>query len=177
MQRGRPVTWLAEVVPADTPLGEVLGLRPELAVLSDDYMSEIWAAGDPVVLELCRLRIAQLLGDADQQRLRHDRAVAAGLTEAQVGALARHHDDPSFTEHQRACLAYAEQYVVDVHGLTDADAQRVEAGMGQAEFVAFTVALGMFDGVGRMRLALGVGEAPADEPLVVPTPAAGRAAH
>jgi alkylhydroperoxidase family enzyme len=152
------MTWLAATAPADTALGEVLGLRPELASLYADYMAEIWAACDPVVLELCRLRIAMLLGDDEQQGLRDGSAVAAGLSEAQVAALAVHDRSPLFTDHQRACLAYAEQYVVDVHGLTDADAAAVQRGMSDASFVAFTIALGMFDGIARMRLALDVTE-------------------
>ena len=44
--------------------------------------------------------------------------------------------------------------MIDVHGLTDADADRVKDGMTDADFVAFTVALGLLDGVGRMRLVL-----------------------
>ena len=170
------MTWLAETAPAGTAFGEVLALRPELAALYDHYMTEIWAAGDPVVLELCRLRIAAIIGDADQQRLRHDSAVAAGLSEQQVAALAAHDRSPLFTDHQRACLAYAEQYVVDVHGLTDADAAAVKRGMGDPEFVAFTIALGMFDGVARMRLALGVAEPTASAPIVVHAPAPARTA-
>jgi alkylhydroperoxidase family enzyme len=174
------MTWLAEHSSADTPLGEVLGLRPELDRLYGAYMAEIWSACDPVVLDLCRLRIAALLGDADQQRLRHDTAVAAGLSEEQVAALPLHHRSALFTDHQRACLAYAEQYVVDVHGITDADAERVRQGMDDAQFVTFTIALGMFEGIGRMRLALGTSETSSGSstaPLLIPTPAPGRAPH
>ncbi|MGH9271326.1 MAG: carboxymuconolactone decarboxylase family protein [Ilumatobacteraceae bacterium] len=135
-------------------LHEAMATRPELAEPLDDYLASAFAAVDPVVLELCRLRIATLHGDANQQRLRTDAAIVAGLDEDKIAALADHHRASQFTDHERACLAYAEQFVIDVHGLTDADADRVKDGMTDAEFVAFTVALGLLDGVGRMRLVL-----------------------
>ncbi len=135
-------------------LDEAMATRPELAEPLDDYLATAFAAVDPVVLELCRLRIATLHGDAHQQRVRTESALAAGLTEDKIAALADHARAPQFTDHERACLAYAEQFVIDVHGLTDADAERVQDGMTDAEFVAFTVALGLLDGIGRMRLVL-----------------------
>lgn len=178
------MTWLLERAPGETPLQEVLGLRPELASLLDDYLAQAWADHDPVVLELCRLRIAKLHGDAAQQRLRHDSAMAAGLTEDKVAALADYHRSPHYSEHERACLNYAEQYVIDVHSITDDDAATVKQGMTDAEFVSFTVALGLFDGIGRLRLALGVDDASSPAPAVeggatitVPTPSAGHPAH
>ena len=171
------MTWLAETADGATPLQQALGLRPDLEVLFGDYLAHVWSGADPVVLELCRLRIAMLHGDDAQQRLRHDTAVAAGLTEDKVAALADHHGSPLFSDHERACMSYAEQYVIDVHSITDADADRVKAGMTDAEFVAFTVALGLFDGLGRFRLVLGVDEVPTGRPVGRPTPAPGRPGH
>ena len=135
-------------------LDEAMATRPELAEPLDDYLATAFAAVDPVVLELCRLRIATLHGDPHRRACARSPPVAAGLGEDKIAALADHHRSPQFTDHERACLAYAEQFVIDVHGLTDADAERVKDGMTDADFVAFTVALGLLDGVGRMRLAL-----------------------
>ena len=173
------MTWLRQTGDGATPLQDVTALRPDLDALLQHYLAEAWSAGDPVVLELCRLRIATLHGDADQRRLRHASAIEAGLTEEMVAALPDHHRAACFTEHQRRCLAYAEQYVIDVHGLTDGDAEGVKAGMTDAEFVAFTVALGLFDGVGRLRLALGVADdaTELDAVRVVPTPSAHAPSH
>jgi alkylhydroperoxidase family enzyme len=175
--QGAPVTWIAARVEAATPLHDVLELRPELAELLDDYLAAVWHAADPVLLELCRLRIATVHGDTAQQRLRHDTAMAAGLTEEKVAALPGYATSPLFTDHERTCIAYAEQYVIDVHGITDADAEAVKRGMSDADFVAFTVALGLFDGLGRLRLVLGVDEPTTDEPVTVPTPGPGHHAH
>ena len=131
-----------------TSFDEAMTTRPELAGPLDDYLATTFAAVDPVVLELCRLRIADLHG---AERRRRD---VVGVTDEHVAALADHHRSPRFTDQEKACLAYAEQFVIDVHGLTDADADRVKQHLTDADFVAFTVALGLLDGLGRMRLAL-----------------------
>ena len=142
------MTWLEGIdaaAGAPTAAG-ALALRPELAELVAAYDAELRCV-EPVLLELCRLRIAQLLGDSTQ---------VAALTGSKMAALAAYPTSPLFSEHERTCLNYAEQYVIDVHSLTDADADAVKQGMTDAEFVGFTVALGMFEGFARFRLILGV---------------------
>jgi hypothetical protein len=48
-------------------LAEVLIPHPDITDRLDDLHREAWRVADPVLLELCRLRIAQLLGgDAEQ---------------------------------------------------------------------------------------------------------------
>lgn len=153
---GRRMGWLGARADGTTSLQRVTRLRPELDDLLQPFLAEAWAEGDAVVLELCRLRIATLHGDRVEAGRRTPAAVAAGLTEEMVAALPRYPAAACFTEHQRRCIAYAEQYVIDVHGITDLDADRVREAMTDAEFVGFTVALGQFDGIGRLRLALDV---------------------
>jgi len=80
---------------------------------------------------------------------------AAGLDEAKVGRLARWAEDPAFTDAERAVLAVAEQFVIDVHGVSDADFARLADHLSPPECVGFTVALGLFDGASRLRIALG----------------------
>ncbi len=177
------MTWLRLEEPTgDTPLQQVLGVRPDLERLLGDYYGEVWAGGrvDPVVLELCRLRIAQLHGDTSQLSWRHEPAVAAGLTEAKVAALPRAFESVELSEHERACVTYAEKFAIDVHSVTDADAEAVKAGTDDAGFVAFTIALGLLDGLGRLRLLLDVDPPVATgpdtvSPPEVPAPAPGRA--
>ncbi|MFM7537969.1 MAG: carboxymuconolactone decarboxylase family protein [Acidimicrobiales bacterium] len=165
------MTWLSVQAEGPTALERVLRLRPDLRDLFTGYLGLLWSERlvDPVVLELCRLRIAQLHGDGTQALLRYDAAVAAGLTEAQAAAVASWFDSPLFSEHQKACIAYAEVFAMDVHALTDEMADAVKVGMDDAAFVAFTVALGMFDGLGRFRLVLGADE-PVTAPATVPAP-------
>lgn len=148
------MTWLEGIdVAAEPPTAAgALALRPELADLVAAYEAELRCV-DPVLLELCRVRIAQLLGaDAATATPVPGSADAA----AKIAALAAYPTSPLFSDHERTCLNYAEQYVIDVHSLTDADAEAVKRGMSDAEFVGFTVALGMFEGLTRFRLILGV---------------------
>ncbi len=156
------MTWLEGIDVgtrgAGATVADALALRPELAGLFDEYLSQIAAPTTvrPVLADLCRLRIAQLLGDTAEFARRDPAATEAGLTERMIADLARYPTSPLFTPHERTCLNYAEQYVIDVHSITDADAAAVKQGMTDAEFVGFTVALGMFEGTTRFRLILGV---------------------
>ena len=83
----------------------------------------LWDVGvDPVTLELCRLRMATLIGSAadlamrqpERRRRRPDRGSRRGAPGvADLGAV-----------HRRATLrdsAFAEQFVIDAHGFTDDD--------------------------------------------------------
>lgn len=171
------MTWLRGSADGATSLQQALGLRPELKELFGAYLAQAWADNDPVLIELCRLRIAKLHGDDAQQRLRHTTAMDAGLTESKIAELSRYHSSSRYSAHERHCLNYAEKYVIDVHSITDADADTVKEAMADDEFVAFTVALGLFDGIGRFRLALGLGAGEPAEVTVVPTPSATAAAH
>lgn len=136
-------------------VGELLGSRPELQHLYAEMTQRAWQTGvDPVVLELCRLRIAQLHGNAAALAERTPAAVAAGLDEGVVAHLKDWPTDPAFDPAARAALGFAELFVMDVHSITDADAAAVTAVLGDAGMVGFVLALGVFDGATRLQLLL-----------------------
>jgi len=110
----------------------------------------------PVLLELCRLRIAALLACEAEQSLRDRNALSAGLTEEKIAALAGYATAPAFSRMERACIAYAEQYVLDPHALTDADFADLRSMLGSKEIAALTLAVAVFDATIRFRLALGI---------------------
>lgn len=134
----------------------VLALRPELAADHARLMDAVWDHLDPVLLELCRLRMAKLLGATAAQSERSSRAVEAGLTDDLVARLPAWPADPAFTEAHRAALAFTEQLVVDHHGVTDAHVQALEAALGRDGVVVLTTALGVWDNLHRLDNALGV---------------------
>ena len=118
------MTWLPAPAAGDTPLDRVLGLRPGLRAEYRAFLSTVWTRSglDPVVLELCRLRVAQLLGCDGELAERTASARDAGLDEAKIAMLPQWPTSPVFTATERACLAYAEQFVLDPHGVDDAQA-------------------------------------------------------
>ena len=142
----------------DTPFARVFNLCPELFARFRAFAGLFWTRRpvDPVVLELCRLRIAQLLGSDADLAERGPEARDAGLTEARIATLDRWRDTPGYSAAERACLAFAEKFALDPHGVTDADAAAVAAHLSPPEMVAFTEALAVFDGFTRFRLILGI---------------------
>jgi len=125
-----------------------------------------WAEGDPVLLELARLRTATLLRyDAERGR-RSARARAAGLTEAKVAELPAWPTSPLFTPRERACLALAEQFVIDAAGVTDSLVVGVTDHLGAEGCYAFVQALSVLETFQRACLTLGIDSAPEVDELV-----------
>jgi alkylhydroperoxidase family enzyme len=158
---------------AETPFERVLGLRPNLLEDFKRFYALFWEQRlvDPVLLELCRLRVAQIHGCDAELRVRYQPALDAGLDEKKIAALASAGDSPLYSEAERACVAFAELFAMDPHAITDADAARVVAVLGDAGTVALVEALALFDGFMRFRLILGV-DAPAQRVVAVPAPRA-----
>jgi len=134
----------------------VFGLRPDLQQPYDDFAGLFWHRPllDPVVLELCRLRVAQLLGCDAETAVRYAPAVASGLRDEQVSRLAEWPSADCFTDAQRGVLAFAEQFVIDPHGVDDVMRATLAEHYQSKEIVALTMALAVFDGFTRFRNAL-----------------------
>jgi alkylhydroperoxidase family enzyme len=165
-------SWLPETVDGATPFEAVFGLRPDLYEPFRDFYAVFWAREllDPVVLELCRLRVAQLLRCESEQQVRYRPALDAGLTEEQVARLPAWPSDPMFTEGQRAALAFAEQFVIDVSGIDHELRDRVIDSYTPAALVTLCEALALFDGFCRFRTILGVDTPTPAGPVVVAGP-------
>ena len=112
-----------------------------------------WDVADPVLLELCRLRIAQLLGCGPEQDARTPEALAAGLDEATIADLRAWPTSSRFGPRERACLAFCEQFVIDVASLSDELACALADELGSAAFVDFVNALLIVEQRQRLRLA------------------------
>jgi alkylhydroperoxidase family enzyme len=169
------MSWLldsadAAARPGATPFERVFSLRQNLLDDFRAFYALFWEQKlvDPRILELCRLRIAQIHGCESELRTRYEPARAAGLDEAKIAALPNAAESPLYGDAERACIAFAELFAMDPHAITDADAARVTSVLGDAGTVALVEALALFDGFIRFRLMLGV-EAP-DANVVAPAP-------
>jgi alkylhydroperoxidase family enzyme len=134
----------------------VVSQRPRYAGALADIETALWQqkAISPLLLELCRLRIAQLLGCEVALVHRTPEAVA-GLDENLVSLLPRWPTDTSFSDRERVCLGYAEQLLIDAQGVSDQEADRVIDAVGQGGFLVLTYACGLFETTQRARLTIG----------------------
>ncbi len=141
-----------------TALDAVFGHRPNLYREFRDFYALFWEAGlvEAALLELCRLRIAAILGCESELALRYESAREAGLDESKIAALDDWSHDERFSEFERAALAFAEMFVNDPHAITDEDAHAVAKQLGDEGMVTFVEALALFDGFSRFRVMLGV---------------------
>jgi alkylhydroperoxidase family enzyme len=138
--------------PTGDVLASVLAGHPDVGGSLDAAWTAAWETAEPVLLELCRLRIAMLLGCPDELDSRTAVAVAAGLEEASVESLAQWPTSPLFGARERACLAFAEQFVIDVAGLDDATAGAAREELGEQGLVDFVNALLVVEQRQRLRL-------------------------
>jgi alkylhydroperoxidase family enzyme len=164
------MTWLSET-PGASALERVLGGRPELQPFFREFVGRVWADGlvEPDLLELCRLAIARVHGCESDLALRYQAACDAGLSEEKVAALPYWRTSEHFSERERHCLALAEQFTLDPHGVDDESFGRVASDLGPQGTVALVYSLAVFDGLARLRAILGV-EPEAAAPVVMPTP-------
>ncbi|MGD9793534.1 MAG: carboxymuconolactone decarboxylase family protein [Acidimicrobiia bacterium] len=148
-------TWAPQADDGGTVLDRVVNHRPDYADAMRSVDAAIWSqrALDLGVLELCRLRIAQLLGaphGVDNVRSE----ARPYVTDEQITRLSQWPDDPVFTADQRACLAHAEQLLIDATGVDDASAATVMAAVGHDGFVVLSYACGFFETTTRAALVV-----------------------
>jgi alkylhydroperoxidase family enzyme len=165
------MTWLTSVVSVDASFDDVFGLRPDLHDSFQAFYGLFWEQRlvDPVLLEVARLRIAQLNGCTTETTLRYRPAIDAGLSEDH--ALAARDGNPGALASplQGACLGLAEKFVLDVHSINDDDVAAVRDVIGEGALVALIEAMALFDGFTRFAVILGVGET-SDSVTIVDVP-------
>ena len=127
-------TWLPVEAGA-----EVVDLIPGSGEALRELYASLWDSGvDPAVLDACRAAIEATIGT---------RAHAVG-GEADAAT--------------QAAVRFSEQYVVDAHGVTDAQAAALHEHFSDAQLAALTTAIATFDALARARAVLGApGGAPA----------------
>jgi alkylhydroperoxidase family enzyme len=152
------MTWLAKQAEGEAPLDTVYGLLPEAYERHKALVDHIWQPGliDPVVLELCRLRIAQIVRSDRELAQRMPAAADAGLTEDKIGRLTQWPTADDFTPAERAALCFAEMYVIDPGSVTDAMAADVTAHFTPSEVAVLTTGIAVFDAISRFQVALAV---------------------
>ena len=134
---------------------------PEVREVVAGMHEALWRELDAELLELCRLRIATLQGDAAELARP---APAAALPPEKAAAVREWPSSPLFDARERACLAFTEQFVADVAGVTQADADALLEHLSPAGVRAFVSALLALDQHQRLALGLRTVLAPEGEP-------------
>ncbi len=142
--------------PLDTnDVSRGLSSLPEFARAFDALWNAAWSQPHlpASVLELCRLRIAQMHGATAELAIRNPHAVLAGLDDAKVSALLKTRSAAGrhFTDGERAALEFAELHAMDPGAITDEIADEVKSHFGEKGLVALIEALGFIDA--RIRVA------------------------
>jgi alkylhydroperoxidase family enzyme len=146
-----PMTGARPGSAGSTLLEQVAARRAAYGAALDDVQAALWDQNvvDAQTLELCRLRIGQLLG-ASPAPERVDPALADAVSQWPT--------DARFDARQRTVLAYAEQVLVDAQEVTDAQATAVVDAIGEDGFLVLTYACGFFETTQRAELMLAAGQ-------------------
>ena len=156
------MTWL-KGAEGSAPFDAALALRPELRDLYAAFYGKLWDEEllPPNLLELCRLRVAQLHDCEAELAVRH---AGAGVSDEQIEALADWSQSDLFAPPERAALTLAEKMPWQHHDLTDDEYAELRAHFGEAGVVALTIGVALFDANCRLRLAFGTEPAPVEAP-------------
>lgn len=140
-------------------------LEPKLDSVLDEFVGQVWeGAMDSATLEMCRVRMAMLLGSEEDAAFRSPQAAGGGAAiewkagaaelEAKLLALSEWPTSPLFTEADRAALDFCEKYVIDPYAITDEDCVEMNRCFSEPELTNLTFALAAFEGLIRSRVAL-----------------------
>lgn len=138
---------------SDDPHLAVLAAHPRLAERWGEMASAVWEheSVSHGVLELCRIRVAQLLGvdwAVDY------RTPGVDVLEAKTRSVGAWPTADALNDFEQTCLEIAELFVVDAHTLTDEQIAAVSDRVGPAGLIQLTTALAVWDGIYRASLTL-----------------------
>lgn len=153
----QPLWDQTEKLHGDTSFAEVMGNAPEVTKwYLDRFYGELFYSDrvDRKVMELVRLRLANVHGCAFCNRSDRIAALAAGLSEAEVDAIGDYGNGP-FDERQKAALELA-----DIMALTNAKGavskplyDRLRAHFSDAELVELGVVMAVLSGIAKFVFA------------------------
>ena len=147
------MTRITNLAAGETELDQVWGLRADYyRLFIDDYVRSLRRL-DPALVELCRIRVAQLVESEFDQALRYRPAVEAGLTETKLAEVTDYPTSPLFTERERAVLEFTEQFVIQSSSISDDDCARLQQHITAEEFIHLTKALSVMDQFARANSA------------------------
>lgn len=160
------VTWLEAVPKGDNDWSRLAILHPDPFDALAGLLAAAWRDTDPILFEVARLRVATLLRLAPEQVGASAKAKRAGLTDAKVAALPAWPSSPALSAREKACLALAEQFVIDANGVTDTQVADVARHLGAPGCYAFVEAVSVLETFYRACQTLQICSGPAIDELL-----------
>ena len=114
---------------------QVLAHLPDVVDALDAAHRAAWAAVDTRLLELCRVRAAQLIGCEVEAAAR---TPGCGVDDEVIGGVGQWPTSMDFDERDRAVLAWCEQFVIDVASMSDQQVAEVARWLGDDGVVDLT---------------------------------------
>lgn len=141
---------------------QVFSLRANLFADYSRFISSVWQDSGlpPSLLELCRLRIAQLHNCKAEFNRRY-RIADQQSVDRKIACLTQWPNSDLFSQQEKACLHLAELFAMDPHSISDEDAEQAKLTIFDKGLVALMEAFAMFDGFCRFQLLLQI--SPADD--------------
>jgi alkylhydroperoxidase family enzyme len=146
------VTWLPITVEAACDRDAVLGMHPEAYARHRAFLEVCEEVADPDLLEVCRARMAQMLG-CREELARHSAERLADLRSWERS--------PLVSARQRVALAFVEQFLLDPALISRQQAADLEAELGTSGVIDFTAVIAAFEASFRLSTLLNLAPAPA----------------
>jgi alkylhydroperoxidase family enzyme len=152
------MSWLPAVAPGPGGFERAFALRPELRDAWLDFTRLFWERDllPRAVTQLCRLRVGAMQGAMLPDLCPAMGEARAALDPRKAAEVDRWWRSEAFDPTERACLRFAEQFVLDPKGISDEDAAAVTGALGDAGTVAFVELLAILDGFTRFARILEV---------------------
>ena len=128
-------------------------LAPGVSRAFEHLQASVWAGSSPDLSALVGRRVTQLLGGTPEDGT--GPAGAPRIAGQKVQQLPRWPDSPLFSEEERACLGFAEQFVIDVAGVDDRLRRQLGSALGADELLEFVVTLFALDYGQRVTMVFG----------------------
>ena len=124
-------------------LGDRTNVAKELANIHD----LAWEVTNKEILGLCKLRIAMILGCDSEVDV-----MSQQLNSLKVSDISRWPTSSQFSDLEKSCLRFAEEFIIDVASIPDTSAFAIRDDLGDEGFVNFVNALLVIEQ--RMRLLI-----------------------
>jgi alkylhydroperoxidase family enzyme len=125
-------------------------LRPDLAGAFEGFREFASGRVEPRIVELCRLRMAQIQDGLTEPLPQTATTRAAGITDAQLRDLANWRESDQFDEAEKACLTMGEYFCYTSQAITDEQVAEVSKHLSAEQVLVLTTSFWATDASGRL---------------------------